>query len=326
MAAMRIRSWLTAGLAALTITAGITVQAAGSFISISTGDVSGMSYQAGGAICSLVNAERNEHQIRCTVKSSPGGVENILALRQGEREFGIAQSDVVQKAWRGNGPFSEIGEFQGLRTVFALHPETLTLIAHPDADIETVQDLRGKRVNIGPEKSGETVSMVALMDSLGWTQDDFASAERLDITNQVDAFCEEEIDVAVFVTGHPNNSVQETLACGGSLVAVEGPAINRLVRSASYYDTTVIPGGTYRGESSEIATYGVRSLLLSSTNTSQRIVREVTRSVFEQTDQFRNWHRAFDSLEPAGMARGVGAVGAPLHPGAEDWLDGEGLL
>lgn len=326
MAAMQTRSWLTAGLAALTITAGGIVHAAGSFISISTGDVSGMDYQAGGAICSLVNAERNDHQIRCTVKSSPGGVENILALRQGEREFGIAQADVVQQAWRGNGPFSEIGEFRGLRTVFALHPETLTLVAHPDADIETVQDLRGKRVNIGPETSGQAASMVVLMDALGWTESDFSSAERLGITEQVDAFCAEEIDVAVFVTGHPNSSVQETLACGGSMIPIEGPAINRLVRSASYYDTTVIPGGTYSGESSEISTYGVRSLLLSSTNTSQRIVREVTRSVFEQSDQFRNWHRAFDSLEPAGMARGVGAVDAPLHPGAQDWLDDEGLL
>ncbi len=69
MAAMQTRSWLTAGLAALTITAGGIVHAAGSFISISTGDVSGMDYQAGGAICSLVNAERNDHQIRCTVKA-----------------------------------------------------------------------------------------------------------------------------------------------------------------------------------------------------------------------------------------------------------------
>lgn len=326
MAAMQSRSWLTAGLAAVMMTAGGSVHAAGSFISISTGDVSGMGYQAGGAICSLVNAQRNDHQIRCTVKSSPGGVENILALRQGEREFGIAQSDVVQQAWRGNGPFSEIGEFRGLRTVFALHPETLTLVAHPDADIESVQDLRGQRVNIGPETSGAALSMVTLMDALGWTENDFASAERFDITAQVTAFCEQEIDVAVFVTGHPNNSVQETLACGGSLIPLEGPAINRLVRSVSHYDTTVIPGGTYSGESSEINTYGMRSLLLSSTNTPQRIVREVTRSVFEQSEKLRKWHRAFDSLEPAGMARGVGAVDAPLHPGAEDWLGDEGLL
>ncbi len=326
MAAMQTRCWLTAGLTALTITAAGSVHAAGSFISISTGDVSGMDYQAGGAICSLVNAQRNDHQIRCTVKSSPGGVENLLALRQGEREFGIVQSDVVQQAWRGNGPFREVGEFRGLRTVFALHPENLILVAHSDTDIETVRDLRGQRVNIGPETSGEAVTMMTLMDALGWTVDDFASAERLGITEQVDAFCEEEIDVAVFVTGHPNNSVRETLACGGSMIPVEGPAINRLVRSASYYDTTVIPGGTYSDESSEIPTYGVRSLLLSSTNTSQRIVREVTRSVFEQSGQFRDWHRAFESLEPAGMARGVAAVDAPLHPGARDWLEDEGLL
>jgi TRAP transporter TAXI family solute receptor len=326
MAAMQTRSWLTAGLTTLALAAAGNVHAAGSFIGIGTGDVSGMDYQAGGAICSLVNAGRSDHQIRCTVSSSPGDVENILALRRGEREFGVAQADVVQQAWRGNGAFEEIGEFRGLRTVFALHSETLTLVAHPDADIETVQDLRGKRVNIGPEVSGQSVTMEALMDALGWTGNDFASAERLDIAEQVDAFCDERIDVAAFVTGHPNNAVQETLSCGGAIIPIEGPAINRLVRSSDQYGSTVIPGGTYSGQSTERPTFGVTSLILSSTNTPQRIVQEVTRSVFEQTGTLRDWHRAFNSLEAAGMARGVGAVEVPLHPGAEEWLDDEGLL
>jgi TRAP-type uncharacterized transport system substrate-binding protein len=70
----------------------------------------------------------------------------------------------------------------------------------------------------------------------------------------------------------------------------------------------------------------VTSLLLSSTNTPQPVVRGVTRSVFEQSGAFRDWHRAFNNLEPAGMARGASAVDAPLHPGSQDWLADEGLL
>lgn len=326
MAAMQTRRWLVGGLASLLVAMGGGAHAAGSFITIGTGDVTGINYQAGGGICSLVNAGRNDHQIRCTVSSSPGAVENILALRRGEREFGFAQSDLVQQAYNGSGVFSEIGEFRGLRTVFALQPETITLVARQDADIETVQDLQGKRVNVGPENSGHSGSMMSLMDALGWTGGDFGSAERLTTSEQVEAFCDGDLDVAVFVTGHPNNAVAETLSCDGAIVPVDGPAINRLVRSAPYYGATVIPGDTYSQQSGEIPTYGVTSLLLSSTNTSQRIVREVTRSVFEQSEAFRDWHRAFRDLEPAGMARGTGAVDAPIHPGAGDWLADQDLL
>lgn len=326
MAAKQTRGWLRGGLSALLLAMGGSVHAAGSFIAMGTGDVTGIYYQAGGGICSLVNAGRQDHQIRCTVASSPGSVENILALRRGEREFGFAQADLVQQAYRGNGPFSDIGGFRGLRTVFALHPETITLVAGPDADIGTVQDLRGQRVNIGPEGSGQRASMTGLMDALGWTVDDFSATSERGVSDQVDSLCEGDIDVGVFVTGHPNSAVEEALSCGGTLIPVEGPAINRLVRSADYYGATVIPGDVYEGVSSEVPTYGVTALLVSSTNTSQRIVREVTRSVFEGSNEFNDWHRAFGELTPAGMARGTQAVEAPVHPGARQLFEDDGLL
>ncbi len=326
MPTLRTRQWLTGSIAALLLTVGSAAHAARSFITIATGDVTGVYYQAGGGVCSLVNAGRQDHQIRCTVASSPGSAENIRALRRGERAFGFAQSDLVQQALNGNGVFGDEGGFGGLRTVFALHPESVAVVVRPGSDIESVQDIRGKRVNIGAEGSGQAATMDSLMNALGWTTDDFASAPRLGDSEQVDAFCGDDLDVAVFVTGHPSNAVQQTLACGGRLVPVDGPAINRLVRSADYYTATAIPAGAYGGVPAEMATYGVTSLLVSSTNTPQRTVREVTRSVFENLDGFRDWHRAFADLEPAGMARGTKAVEAPVHPGAGAWFEDQDLL
>ena len=327
MAPSQMRQWLIRSLALVLLPALFgSAQAARSFITISTGDVTGVYYQAGGGICSLVNAGRQDHQIRCSVASSPGSVENIRALRRGERAFGFAQSDLVQQALSGSGVFADDGAFAGLRTVFALHPESVTLVVQSGSGVESVQDIRGQRVNVGAEGSGQAATMDSLMNALGWTRDDFADAPRLSASEQVDAFCNDNLDVAMFVTGHPNTAVQETLACGGRLVPIEGPAINRLVRSAPYYNTTAIPGGAYDGVSADVATYGVTSLLVSSTNTPQRTVREVTRSVFENVGAFRDWHRAFADLEPAGMARGAGAVEAPLHPGAEMWFRDQDLI
>jgi len=296
------------------------------FIAIGTGDVTGVPYHGGGAICSLVNAGRSDHQIRCTVKSTSGSIANIDALRRGERDFGFAQSDLAQQAFRGTGAFDERGAFEGLRVVAAMHPETITLIARGGAGIETVQDLRGRRVNLGRAGSGERATMQSLLDTLGWTAEDFSETVELGASEQVDALCDGDVDAALLVSGHPNNAVNTALECGGRLVPVSGPAINRLVRNAPYYSTTVIPAGIYPGLSEEIPTYGVTSLLLSSTNSSRQTVFEVTRAMFEHVGRLRGWHRAFADLTPERMARGTTVIEVPLHPGAGAWYRDAELL
>lgn len=300
--------------------------AARQFITIGTGNVMGVPYHAGGAICALVNAGRTDHQIRCTATSSAGSIENIDALRRGERDFGFAQSDLVQHAFRGSGPFADRGGFGGLRVVAALHPETLTLVAAPGSGIADLQGLRGRRVNVGAPGSGERATLQALLDALGWTGNDFAATASLGIDARVDALCSGELDAAVFVSGHPSNAVQSMLRCGGSLVPVGGPAINRLVRDAGYYATTVIPGGVYPGVTREVPTYGVTSLLVSSTNTSRETVHEVTRALFDSVARLRDWHGAFADLQRERMARGTRVVAVPLHPGADMYFVAEGLL
>lgn len=296
------------------------------FIAIGTGDVTGVPYHGGGAICSLVNAGRADHQIRCTIKSTAGSIENINALRRGERAFGFAQSDLALQAYRGTGAFEEQGEFGGLRVVAALHPETVTLIARDDAGIETAQDLRGKRVNLGRGDSGERATMQSLLNAMGWTRQDFAETAELGVTDQIDALCDGEIDAALLVAGHPNNAVNTTLECGAHLVPISGPAINRMVRNAPYYSATVIPGGIYPGISQEVPTYGVSSLLLSSTNTPRQTVLEVTRAMFSNVNEFRGWHRAFRDLSAERMASGTRVIDVPLHPGAEAFYREAGLL
>lgn len=314
-------------LAALALAAvATTALGARAFVTVATGDVTGVYYRAGGGVCALVNAGRSDHQVRCTVSSSPGSVNNIDALRRGERAFGFAQADLVQQAYTATGAYADAEPFEGLRTVAALHPETVTVLAGPQSGVDAVQDLRGKRVNIGPEGSGERASMQPLMDALGWTGDDFASTAGLAPGDVVDALCDGDIEAAVMITGHPNTAVRQALACGARLVPAEGPAINRLVRDAPYYNTTVIPAEAYAGMSQGIATYGTAALLLSSTNAPRETVRAVTGAILDGLDEFRGWHDALGALDAAGMAGGTGAVEAPVHPGARGYYEDSDLL
>ena len=112
------------------------------FITIGTGGVTGVYYPTGGAICRLVNRGRSEHGIRCGVESTGGSVFNINAIRGGELEFGVAQSDWQYHAYNGTSRFEEQGPFEELRAVFSVHPEPFTVVARADSGITDFEDLR----------------------------------------------------------------------------------------------------------------------------------------------------------------------------------------
>ena len=174
------------------------------FITIGTGGVTGVYYPLGGAICRLVNKDRKQHGIRCSVESTGGSVYNINTIRAGELNLGVAQSDTQYYALKGEKTFSEVGPFEGLRAVFSVHPEPFTVVARADAGIKTFDDLKGKRVNIGPPGSGTRDTMDIVMAAKGWTLDDFALASGLKPAEQSQALCDNKIDAMLYAVGHPS--------------------------------------------------------------------------------------------------------------------------
>ena len=310
--------------AALSLFAGAAM-AQQTFVAIGTGGVTGVYYPTGGAICRLVNRGRSEHGIRCGVESTGGSVFNINAIRNGELEFGVAQSDWQFHAFQGTSRFEEQGAFEGLRAVFSVHPEPFTVVARADAGIANFEDLKGKRVNIGNPGSGQRGTMEVVMEAVGWTTDDFALAAELQAAEQSQALCDNNIDAMIYTVGHPSGSIQEaTTACDSVLVNVTGDAIDQLVADRSYYRTATIPGGMYRGNDNDTMTFGVGATFVTSADVPDDVVYEVVKAVFDNIDQFKGLHPAFANLDPAAMAND--SLSAPLHPGAERYYREAGLI
>jgi hypothetical protein len=295
------------------------------FITIGTGGVTGVYYPTGGAICRLVNKNRDEHGIRCSAESTGGSVYNLKTIRQGELDFGVVQSDWQYHAYNGTSIFEEDGAFKDLRAVFSVHPEPFNVVARADAGIETFDDLKGKRVNIGNPGSGQRGTMEVLMEAKGWTKDDFELATELKSAEQSQALCDNQIDAFVFTVGHPSGSLKEaTTACEAVLVDVTGPAVDKLVEENPYYRKATVPGGMYRGTDEDTQTFGVGATFVSSTDTSEDAVYTVVKSVFENFESFKGFHPAFANLEPKDMISS--GLSAPLHAGAETYYKEKGWI
>ncbi len=312
--------------AAIGMTAVPTAQAQQpTFITIGTGGVTGVYYPTGGAICRMMARTRGEHGIRCGAESTGGSVFNVNAVRNGELEFGVAQSDVQFNAYNGEDKFKDQGANPDLRSVFSIHPEPFTVVARADAGIETFEDLKGKRVNVGNPGSGQRATMEVLMDQMGWTMDDFSLVSELQANEQSQALCDNNIDAMIYTVGHPNGSIKEaTTACDSVLVTVDNDAVQQLVADKPFYRVATIPGGMYRGSDNDTQTFGVGATLVTSADVPDEVVYTLTKSVFENMDQFRSLHPAFANLDPKQMAQD--GLSAPLHPGAEKYYREAGLL
>jgi TRAP transporter TAXI family solute receptor len=295
------------------------------FMTIGTGGVTGVYYAAGGAICRLVNKDRAQHGIRCSVESTGGSVFNVNTIKAGELDFGFTQSDVQFNALKGVGQFKDAGAWGDLRAVFSVHPEPFTVVARNDAGIKQFSDFKGKRFNVGNPGSGTRASMEELIGAMGWKMSDFGLAAELKADEHGPALCDGKIDGFFYAVGHPSANIQDpTTSCGAKLVPLTGEAVDKLVADKPYYAKVEIPGGMYPGNAEPVATYGVLATIVSSTKTPPESVYQIVKAVFENFEDFKKLHPALANLKPENMIKD--GLSAPLHEGAARYYKEKGWI
>ncbi|MCB1320220.1 MAG: TAXI family TRAP transporter solute-binding subunit, partial [Leptospiraceae bacterium] len=320
-----VRTAIVTIVALFGISAVSPAHAADKFMTIGTAGVTGVYFPAGGAICRLVNLKRKEHGIKCSVESTGGSIYNLNAVRQGELDLAVVQSDWQYHAYYGDGIFQPQGKFDKLRSVFSMHGEPFTIVARADSGIHKFADLKGKRVNIGNPGSGMRATMEEVMRAFGWTRDDFALVSELKSSEQGAALCDNKVDAIVYAAGNPNGAIQEvTSSCDTKLIDVTGAPIDTLVQSYPFYSYAEIPGGMYKGTDSPVKTFGVKATIVSSADVDPEIVYQTVKAVFERFDDFKTLHPVFSTLDPVDMV--FDGNTAPLHEGAKRYFKESGLL
>jgi TRAP transporter TAXI family solute receptor len=319
----RTAGFATAGL--LVLTAFNTPAAAQQkFVTIGTGGVTGVYYAVGGAVCRLMNKTRAKTGIRCSVESTGGSVFNANAIKAGELDFGMAQSDIQYNAAKGEVQFKGKAD-QDLRAVFSVHPEPFTVLARKDAGVTKFEDFKGKRFNVGNPGSGTRASMEQLLAQMKWTLNDFSLAAELKADEQGTALCDNKIDGFFYGVGHPSAAIQDpTTACGAKLISLTGPAVDALVKAHSYYAVATIPGGMYANNPNPTTTYGVLATMVTSAKVPEATVYALTKAVFDNFAEFKKLHPAFANLDPKKMIKD--GLSAPLHPGAVKYYKEKGWM
>ena len=295
------------------------------FVTIGTGGITGVYYPTGGAIARMVNAKRKEYGIRATVESTGGSVFNINAILSGDLEFGVAQSDRQYQAVQGIADWKDKGPQKDLRAVFSIHPETVDLIAAVDANINSLADLKGKRVNIGNIGSGYRKNAIDALEANGLDFNKDFHSESLKAAEAPGLIQDGRIDAAFYTVGHPSGYYKEATSGVRKVKFVPIENVDGLLAKYPYYAKAVTrvvelyPGAQ---NDADVPTFGVKATFVTSAKVPDNVVYAIVKEVFDNFEAFKKLHPAYAGLTKQNMLEGLSA---PFHPGALKYYKEVGL-
>ena len=287
------------------------------FLTIGTGNTTGVYYSAGHAVAKVYNPSAAEHGFRLDAEASNGSVENINKVLDGTWAFGLAQTDMLFKVQEGLGPWKGTPQ-KNLRAVAALYTEAVLFVTREDQEIRTLADLKGKTLNIGAPGSSDNENALLILDAVGLKpKTDLTIKEEMTV-DASELLEQGDIDAYIYTVGHPSLSIREAAVSGSKirLVPVDPPLVEEFTRKRAFLTKTKINTAYYPGleTQADIYTIGVKAILFTKADTPDATVTAVVNELIDNFDRFRRQHPALDKVELNELGRDTVV---PLHPGAE---------
>jgi len=304
------------------------------FFRIGTGATGGSYFPVGGLIANAISNPPGS--LACdrggscgvpgliaTAVTTQGSVENVKAVATGELDMALTQSNVAFYAFSGEGPFAKHEPLINLRAVANLFPEAVQLVVHRDSDIESVRDLKGKRVSLGEAESGTLVVTEIILGGYGLGQTDLKPFFE-QVGTAGDMLVSDELDAFLMVSGYPMTAIAQTAeSIPVRLVQILGPEADKIRKTYPFFGADVIPAGTYKGVGGTV-TLKVGALLVVSSSADDELIYGITRALWHQNNR-----KLLDTGHPLGkrieLHKALDGIAIPLHPAAARFYREVGL-
>lgn len=278
------------------------------YAAIYSGSTSGVYFKVAARICEMMNRTFERHRVHCVPLRSQGVGSNIRLMKEGRVQLAIVQSNNNWEAQKGIAPIP------GARSVMSLHDEMGLLVVREDSDIESVADLRGKRVNIGPEGSASRELWLELLSRYDIALDDLDIVYSVAQDYNELGICENYIDAFGLWIGHPASLIENTIGCGARVVGMGGPVTDEMVESKPYFFNQVLPAKTYSAQEKPVSSYGFKASLIAYEPADPYVVYWITRIIHENIEQLKKLNPTFGSVVADEMFEKGNFL--PFHKGA----------
>lgn len=285
------------------------------FVNIGTGGTAGTYFPLGGAFAEIWNT--NIKGINATAQSTGASVANINLLMDNKVEVVIVQNDTALYAHDGVMMF-EGQEFNKLRGLATLYSEPLQIVT-TDPNIKTVADLKGKKLAVGAIGSGVEANARQIIAAAGMDFEKDIDAKFLSFAEASAGLKDKQVDAAFLTAGIPTAAIQDLSAQNDVyIVAIEGDIAATLKSNYKFFTDYVIPANTYKGQTSDVNTLTVKSMLCVSADMDEALAYALTKQIYENLDRVVLAHNVgkFITKETA-----MEAMPIEVHPGAARYFN-----
>ncbi|MGH6714170.1 MAG: TAXI family TRAP transporter solute-binding subunit [Bradyrhizobium sp.] len=310
--------WVSAAVvvAAVLTTPGARAQA---FINVLTGGTSGVYYPLGVAISKIYGDKIPN--VKTQVQATKASVENLILLQQGRGEIAFTLGDSLKAAWEGDEEAGFKIKLDKLRTIGAIYPNYIQIVATAESGIKTLADLKGKSLSVGAPKSGTELNSRAILAAAGMTYKDMGKVEYLPFAESVDLMKNRQLNATLQSAGLGVASLKD-LSTSTEITVVSVPKAT-VDKIGPPFVSVNIPANTYTGQDKDVPTAAVVNYLVTSSAVSDDLVYQMTRLIFESLPELANAHAAGKEIK---LDKAADGSPVPLHPGAIRYYKEKGLM
>ncbi len=306
-------------LAAAAMTLAATAHAQ-EFVTVLTGGTSGVYYPMGVALSQIYG--KAMPGAKTSAQVTKASAENLNLLQAGRGEIAFTLGDALNEAWKGNEEAGFKTPLKKLRTIAAIYPNYIQIVANADSGIKSLADLKGKRVAVGAPKSGTELNARDIFKGAGMSYKDFSKVEYLPFGESVELMKNRQLDATLISAGLGVAAIRD-LATAVKIVIVPIPADVVAKIGEAAYQAGSVPANTYNGQTEATPTVAIQNFLVSHEGVSTDSAYKMTKAIFEHLPELHAAHAAAKAITKENAAK---APPAPLHAGAEKYYREVGLI
>jgi uncharacterized protein len=314
-----MRRLVSVCVAALFVIGAVASVQAADHLVIATGGTAGTYYPFAGAMSNIWNSKIKDMNV--TAQTTGGSVENVRLINKKDVELALAQSDTLDQAWNGKEAFKE--PFKGMSAIATMFPEIVQIVVRADSPIKTFPDLKGKKVGVGAPGSGTEASYRQTLEAYGMKRED-VNSQYLSFAESAEAFKDKHIDGFYVIAGIPVSAIMDvSMQNEVRILPLSADISAKLVQKYPFLAAVKIPANTYRGQTEDVPTVAVNSVLIAGNQLKPEVVYNLTKALFENQPQLAAAHAKGKELN---LQRAVTGVSIPFHPGAVKYYQEKGLM
>jgi hypothetical protein len=291
-------------------------------ISIATGGTGGVYYPMGGGLANVLS--KYVPGMSATAEVTGGSVDNLKLIGTGKPYVAFAMSDATLDAYNGVDKFK--GQKVPARTLMILYPNRMHVVSIEGTGINSMKDMKGKRVSTGSPGSATEVMAFRVIEAAGLDKDKDMKRERLGVAESVNALKDKKIDAFFWVGGLPTAAVTDLASTPGIKIKMIDHAETVAPMNKKYgnlYVEDVIPKSTYSGMQADNKQATVMNILIANANMSDETAYNIVKTIFDKREDMIAVHKEAQNFKYENQKTAASPI--PFHPGALKYFKEKGV-